>query len=41
METFVYHVDSGYSIPRHFAKDYDLVFNSWYYLFYQYYIVYL
>ena len=27
-ETSVYHVGSGYGIPRHFAKDYDLVFNS-------------
>ena len=26
-ETCVYH-GNGYGIPRHFAKDYDLVFNN-------------
>ena len=25
-ETCVYHVSNGFSIPWHFAKDYDLVF---------------
>ena len=25
-ETFVYYVDNGFGIPRHFAKGYDLVF---------------
>ena len=35
-ETFLYHVSNGFSISQHFAKDYDLVFNSWYYLFYEY-----
>ena len=25
-ETFVYHVNNGFGIPQHFAKDYDLVF---------------
>ena len=27
VETFVYYVGNGFSIPRHFAKDYDLVFK--------------
>ena len=26
VETLVYYVGNGFSIPRHFAKDYDLVF---------------
>ena len=25
-ETFVYHVGNDFNIPRHFAKDYNLVF---------------
>ena len=25
-DTFVYHIGNGFGIPRHFAKDYDLVF---------------
>ena len=27
VETFVYYIGNGFSIPRHFAKDYDLVFK--------------
>ena len=41
METTAYYVGSGFGIPCHFEKGYDLVFDSWDFLFYLNYIVYL
>ena len=41
IDTFLYFVDNGFGMPRHFAKDYDLVFKQLRLLVLPSYIVYL
>ena len=41
IDTFVYYVGNGFGMPRHFAKDYGLVFKQLRLLVLLNYIVYL
>ena len=41
IDTFVYYVGNGFDMPRHFAKDYGLVFKQLRLLVLLNYIVYL